>query len=214
MEYLVGRSVVGCRLFDAGGALQLDYGIRRGRRHGREYRLDSPGKLLSFTVYRNGLEQGLARQWSDDGRLIGTYRMHNGTGVDLWWQETWPRPGRPYLAEVHFMLKGRRHGFEWWLNEDQGSIYRERHWSGDEAHGIEREWNETGRLRPGFPKFYVRGRRVTRKVYECERERERDPSLPPYRTEDNQPRRKFPPPIARRLADVDSSPAPRGDRRA
>jgi hypothetical protein len=102
------------------------------------------------------------------------------------------------LAEVRFVLKGQRHGFEWWLNEDQRSVYQERHWSLDDAHGIEREWNEKGTLRPGFPKFYVRDRRVTRKVYE--RERVRDRSLPPYRIEDNQPQRGFPPVIARRLA--------------
>lgn len=88
MEYIVGRAVVGYRLFDADGEVLLDAGVHRGRRHGREYRLDVPGKLLSATAYKNGLEHGLARQWSDDGRLIGSYRMRNGTGVDLWWQET------------------------------------------------------------------------------------------------------------------------------
>lgn len=198
MEYFVGRSIVGGRLFDTEGELQLDYGIRRGKRHGREYRLDVPGTLLSATAYRNGFEHGLARQWSDDGRLIGTYRMTHGTGIDLWWQETSTKGRRTYLAEVHFMLKGHRHGFEWWLNADQRSVYQERHWSLDEAHGIEREWDAGGRLRPGFPRFYVGGRRVTRKAYE--RKRTGDPSLPPYRTDDDQPQRTFPPSIARRLA--------------
>jgi hypothetical protein len=122
--YLVGRSIVGYRLFDTDGELLHDCGVRRGRRHGREYRLDFPGKLLSATAYYNGLEHGLARQWSDDGRVIGTYRMKNGTGADLWWQEGLAKPGKPYLAEVHFMLKGHRHGFEWWLNEDQRSVYQ------------------------------------------------------------------------------------------
>jgi hypothetical protein len=198
VEYLVGRSIVGYRLFDTDGELLLDCGVRGGRRHGREYRLDLPGRLLSATAYRNGLEHGLARQWSDDGRLIGTYRMQNGTGVDLWWQETWRTPRRPYLAEVHVMLKGRRHGFEWWLNPDQRSVYQERHWADDEAHGIEREWDDKGKLRPGFPKFYLRGSRVTRQAYE--REQSKDPSLPAYRTEDNRPQRSFPPVVDRRLA--------------
>jgi hypothetical protein len=197
VEYLVGRSIVGYRFFDTDGELVLDCGVRGGRRHGREYRLDLPGKLLSATAYRNGLEHGLARQWSDDARGIGTYRMRNGTGVDLWWQETWTKPRRPYLAEVHFMLKGRRHGFEWWLKQDQRSVYQERHWSDDEAHGIEREWDDKGKLRPGFPKFYVRGSRVTRQVYE--REQNNDSSLPAYRIEDNRPRRSFPLVMARRL---------------
>ena len=198
VEYLVGRAVVGYRLFDADGELLLDAGVHRGRRHGREYRLDVPGKLLSATAYKNGLEHGLARQWSDDGRLIGTYRMRSGTGIDLWWQETWRKPRRPYLAEVHFMLNGRRHGFEWWLNQDERSVHQERHWSDDEAHGIEREWDGRGKLRPGFPKFYIRGSRVTRQAYE--RERHDDSSLPPYQVEDNRPQRTFPPMIDRRLA--------------
>jgi hypothetical protein len=198
VEYLVGRSIVGYRLFDTDGELLLDCGVCRRKRHGREYRLDLPGKLLSATGYRNGLEHGLARQWSEDGRLIGTYLMRNGTGVDLWWQETRTKPWRPYLAEVHFMLNGRRHGFEWWLNEDQLSVHQEHHWWHDEPHGIEREWNNKGSLRPGFPKFYVRGSRVSRQAYQ--RQQSHDPSLPAYRAEDDRPQRIFPPVIDRRLA--------------
>jgi hypothetical protein len=197
VDYYVGRSLVGSRCFDADGALMLDSGSRRGKRHGRAYRLDIPGKLLSATAYKNGLEHGLARQWSDDGHLIGTYRMRNGTGVDLWWQETWKKPRRPYLVEVRFMLKGRRHGFEWWINEDQQSVYEERHWSDEQAHGIEREWDFKRKLRPGFPKFFVRGERVTKRAYA--REQRRDPSLPIYRAEEDRPHRKFPPIVQRRL---------------
>jgi hypothetical protein len=47
---------------------------------------------------RNGRTHGVARQWSDDGTLIGTYKMKRGAGIDLWW-----------------------------LNEDQGSVSEERH---------------------------------------------------------------------------------------
>jgi hypothetical protein len=189
---------VGVRQFDADGELELDGGARGGKRHGREYRLDLQGKLLSATAYKDGLEHGLARQWSEDGRLIGTYRMRNGTGVDLWWQETWRKPRRPFLAEVYFMLNGARHGFEWWLNEDQRSVREERHWSNDTAHGIEREWNIKGKLRAGFPKFYVRGTLVTRQAYN--EAQEHDLTLPQYRAEDNRPQRVFPSFVARRLA--------------
>jgi hypothetical protein len=189
---------VGYRQFNADGELESDSGARGGKRHGRAYRLDSPGTLVSATAYKDGLEHGLARQWSEDGRLIGTYRMRDGTGVDLWWQETERKPQRPYLSEVRFMLKGARNGFEWWLNADQRSVWHEGHWSDDEAHGIERAWDAKGKLRPGFPKFYVRGKRVTRQAYE--RKQEHDPTLPAYRTEDNRPQRTFPPFVARRLA--------------
>jgi hypothetical protein len=34
--------------------------------------------------------------------------MRNGTGIDLWWQETFTEPPRPYLAEVRFVAAGER----------------------------------------------------------------------------------------------------------
>lgn len=197
VEYSVGKTVVGYREFDDDGALMVDCGLRSGRPHGTMYRIDPPGKLLSATPYKNGLEHGLARQWSDAGQLVGSYRMRNGTGIDLWWLETWTRPRRQYLAEVHFMLKGCPHGYEWWVNENQRSVWQERHWSNGELHGIERKWDMKGRLERGFPKFYVRGRRVTRQSYE--RALLKDSSLPVFRPEDEKPERKFPPAVARHL---------------
>jgi hypothetical protein len=50
-----------------------------------------------------------------------------------------------------FMLNGRRHGFEWWLNQDEQSVYQERYWSDDEAHGIEREWDAQEHCDLGSP---------------------------------------------------------------
>ena len=197
VEYVLGKSVVGYRDFDSNGELELDCGLRTGRPHGTTYRLDSPGKLVSATPYRNGLEHGLARQWSEDGLLIGSYRMQNGTGVILWWEETCGKPRCPYLAEVRFLLKGRLHGYEWWLNEDQVSVHKERYWSKGELHGIGREWNDKGVMRSSFPRFHVRGNRVTRQVYE--RARATDASLPAFRPTDDRPERVFPTVVARRL---------------
>lgn len=57
----------------------------------------------------------------------------------------------------------------------------------NDLHGIEREWNDEGKLRQGFPRFYVRGRRVTRHAYA--REQKRNSSLPAYRPEENLPHR-------------------------
>ena len=198
VEYTLAGATVGYRLFDADGAVIFDCGLRKCKPHGMAYRLDMPGRVLSATPYRNGLEHGLARQWSADGtRLIGSYRMRNGTGVDLWWQETTTRPPRPYLAEVRFVVRGLLHGFEWWLNEDQASVYEERHWREGKLHGIERLWNRNGRLRAGFPRMFVQGVRVTRRAYE--RARETDASLPPVRKIEDRNRRTFPAAVARRL---------------
>jgi hypothetical protein len=196
VEYLLGRSVVGYRHFDHDGALQFDCGQRKGRHHGTAFRLDEPGKLLSTTPYRKGLEHGLARQWSADGRLIGTYRMRNGTGIDFWWLETFRKPRRLFVAEVHFMFKGRPHGYEWWLNDDERSVWSESHWANGELHGIERRWRGR-RLEPGYPRFFVLGERVSRSAYA--RACVEDLSLPTFFPEDDQPRRVFPPAVAHRL---------------
>jgi hypothetical protein len=198
VDYALAGAIVGFRLFDPDGELIYDCGLREGKAHGTAFRLDQPGKLLSATPYKHGLEHGLARQWSSDGqRLIGSYRMRNGTGVDLWWQETFTEPRRPYLAEVRFVRAGQLHGFEWWLNEDQRSVYEERHWRDGKLHGIERVWNRHGRLRRGYPRCFIDGERVTRRMYESAQAK--DSSLPELRPADNSNRRAFPPEVARRM---------------
>jgi len=199
VEYFIEGQRVGARGFDSEGNLESDCGWRDGLRHGTSYRIDIPGRLLSATPYSRGLEHGSARQWGDDGRLLGTYRMHHGTGIDLWWQETWTKPRRRYLAEVHSLHRGVRHGFEWWINEDEVSVYVETHWQAGNAHGIERRWNSKRRLRQGYPKYFVAGQQVTRRQYV--KAAASDASLPPFRKAENRPRRIFPPDIARHLGD-------------
>jgi hypothetical protein len=157
VEYFIEGRLVGVRGFDAEGNLEGDCGWRDGQQHGTSYRIDIPGRLLSATPYSRGHEHGVARQWGDDGRLLGTYRMHHGTGIDLWWGETWRRPRRRYLAEVHFMRRGHRHGFEWWIDEDQASVDHELHWQEDVAHGIEAVVELEGAPATGLPKVLCRG---------------------------------------------------------
>jgi hypothetical protein len=71
------------------------------------------GRLLFEEPYRGGQAHGIARQWSQDGKLIGTYAMDRGAGVDIWRQELDGEP--PYVSEIRYFKNGRRHGFEWWL---------------------------------------------------------------------------------------------------
>jgi hypothetical protein len=101
------------------------------------------------------------------------------------------------------MVKGRPDGYEWWLNEDQSSVWQERHWRDGQFHGIEREWNIRKKLCRGFPKFYLRGEKVTRRAYE--RACSNDPTLPLFRIADNKPRRRFPAVVARRLSRLHSA---------
>lgn len=193
-EYLLEGEVVGIRWFHETGEPSGEIALRGGVRHGMTYRWDLPGLLLSATPYVDGLEHGTAKQWADDGTFIGGYTMDHGTGLDLWWAEC----GAPlHLAEARFLKDGERHGFEWWINADQTSVHQEQHlWEG-QLHGIERQWNSSGRLRRGFPRYYVHDRRVTKAQYR--RACLADLTLPPIREEDNMPARRFPAEVAKHL---------------
>jgi len=79
--------VVGVRYFHETGELETEYALRDGLMHGIAYRSDVPGEPLSAEPCAHGLPHGTAKQWSGDGKLIGTYTMKHGTGVDLWWTE-------------------------------------------------------------------------------------------------------------------------------
>jgi hypothetical protein len=195
-ECLIGDVVVGLRFYDQDGALVIERPLRNGTVHGMVFHWSEGGDSLeSVEPFRNGLPHGTARQWDYDGTLLGTYTLHNGTGWDLW---RLPGFGElPYLSEAHSMKDGQPHGNEWWLNEDQKSVYIERHWYEGVQHGIERQWNHHGRLRRGYPKYFIRGMQVNKRSYlkACRS----DPSLPPFRDVDNRPARTFPTVVARAL---------------
>jgi hypothetical protein len=194
-ECVLNGKVVGIRLFHPTGELEHERPLKNGVTHGIEYRSDIPGKLISATPYSNGFEHGTARQWSPDGKLIGTYTMKHGAGIDLWWNLRF-EDGSPYLSEARYVVDGKWHGFEWWLN-DRKSPWQERHFWNDHLHGIERSWNQEGSLRRGYPKYWVNGARMTKRQYL--RARAKDPTLPPFRDADNRPQRRFPPAVAGRL---------------
>ena len=160
------------------------------------YLSDVPGKLITAEPYSNGLSHGTVRQWSDDGKLLGTYTMEHGTGIDLWWCEGF-EGGPPYLSEARYIKDGKWHGFEWWLKADQKSVWQERRFRADQLHGIERRWNWRGRLGRGYPRYWLNDVRVTKRQYL--RACAKDPSLPPSREADNRPQRKFPPGVIARL---------------
>jgi antitoxin component YwqK of YwqJK toxin-antitoxin module len=194
-EYVLNGEVVGRRFWDADGSLSMEQPLKNGLRHGIEYHWYFNGILTAALPYFEGKEHGAAREWDDSGRLIGTYTMVHGTGIDLWFG---PREnGAICLYEARYFKAGDRHGFEWWINADQCTVKQEAHFKEGEPHGIEREWNLKGRLRRGYPRYHVNGRRVTKRQYlaACKR----DSSLPPFRAEENEPARRFPPEIEREL---------------
>jgi hypothetical protein len=194
-EYRSKRKLVGVRLFFESGEPEIEYSVLNGKRHGMEYIWQGPHLLLSAQRFVHGLSHGIFKQCGHDGRLIGTYRMVRGTGIDLWRQQR--DDGHVYLAEILYWKNGHRQGFEWWINEDQRSVYIERHWDECELHGIEREWNYVGRLSRGYPKYHIRGEQVTKRKYLSATTS--DPTLPRFKQQDNEPKRTFPSEIVKHL---------------
>ncbi|HXG63478.1 MAG TPA: hypothetical protein VNO70_00125 [Blastocatellia bacterium] len=192
---LFDGKVVGERFYEEDGTLVIETPLKDGKRHGVVYCWHDTGELLSAEPYVDGLLHGTSLQWSEDGALLGTYALVHGTGYDIW--RNVGEDGRIYISEIHSLQAGLPHGFEWWLNEDQRSVWEERHWHLGELHGIERRWNRAGGLSRGWPKYWVRGERVTKKQYL--RAVESDASLPAFREADQFPKRNFPDGLQRLL---------------
>jgi antitoxin component YwqK of YwqJK toxin-antitoxin module len=188
-EYVLNRKIVGYRRFDENGLLEFEHPQKNGVTHGTLYHCEN-GLVTFAEHYSNGFAHGTGKQWSYDGELIGTYTMKHGTGLDLWRVKNDWGDGRVYLAEARFLKDGKWHGFEWWLNEDQKSVHDEHHFWENMQHGIERSWNSQGGLRRGYPRYWVKNMRVTKRKYL--RECTNDSNLPLYREQDNLPARKFP----------------------
>jgi hypothetical protein len=193
-ECCLDGHIVGERFYDEDGTLAGERPLTDGQKHGVEYRWND-GHLISAEPYWEGKPHGTAMQWSQDRRLLGTYTLVHGTGLDIW--RAVREDGSIYVSEVHSMRDGMPHGFEWWLDEDQKQVWDERHWHLGELHGIERQWNDSGRLRRGWPRYWIHGTKVTKRQYL--RAAASDETLPPFREEDQSPQRSFPPEIRQAL---------------
>jgi antitoxin component YwqK of YwqJK toxin-antitoxin module len=186
-HYFKNRKKVGVRFFDDDGSMSMEFGVKDGKEHGNHYEWIS-GKLVFFQKIRNGLAYGTAKQWSSEtGKLIGSFKMNNGNGIDLWWHD-WS--GRVHLSEAIFLKNGRPHGIEWALNDNGKSVHLEQHWFNGTWHGIRRLWKNSQTLLKGFPQFYIKNEQVSKAKYlkACEN----DPTLPKYKTADDRWFRKFP----------------------
>jgi antitoxin component YwqK of YwqJK toxin-antitoxin module len=183
-EYVIRGKVIGSRWWYFNGALEVEEQIERGKKHGlyREYHPN--GILAHETCYVNGKEHGVSKQYDETGRLIGTYRMNHGTGIDSWYSS---HNGRIHLSEERQTKDGKWHGFErwWWTGR---KVWKESHFRENWEHGIFREWNNSGKLLRGFPKYYVNGKQTTKTEYlEASKY---ETSLPKFVEADNRPYRK------------------------
>jgi antitoxin component YwqK of YwqJK toxin-antitoxin module len=159
--------------------------MRNGVKHGNEYRFHPNGKLLEKKTYCNGRPHGIGKQWAEDGRLLVTWKLVNGSGLDLWCDYE----GR--LAEEHYWPKPGERGYARQWNSDERTVYAEYFYrAGIGYHGIWRKWNRLGRMMRGFPRFFVCDRKVTKNEYFkiCKA----DSTLPPYLTSDDDPHRVLP----------------------
>jgi antitoxin component YwqK of YwqJK toxin-antitoxin module len=188
-ECILDGQVVGQRAYDSDGRLIIETPMKNGKKHGHEYIWDLfSGNLESVEPYVDGKMHGLAKQYGGNGKVIGNYRFVHGTGYDIWRYER--EDGSIGISEIFTVKDGALDGYEWWPKADQRSVWHERHWQKGIYHGIERMWNEKGRLKREYPKYWVHVKAVSKRVYL--KAADKDKTLPKFKESENRPRRKFP----------------------
>ncbi len=75
------------RAYDRSGAVRREEPYVHGVLHGTLRMYHSNGNLASEEIYAAGRLNGLCRQWAWDGRLLGSYRVENGTGTQCSWYD-------------------------------------------------------------------------------------------------------------------------------
>ena len=194
-NYYLGRTHVGQRVYGKDGLLEHECAYRNGKKHGWEYDWSKDGRLSWAIPFHDGREHGTAFVWGESGALLGSYTMDHGTGIDFWWMEL---EGKGQLTEARVAVDNLMDGYEYWFAWGEPSALRkEKWWSEGCLHGIEREWNNRGGLRRGFPNYWIHGTEVDKRHYL--RAEKGDATLRPFRIEDNQPFRVFPPEVAAHL---------------
>ena len=195
VEFWLDGKMVGVRHY-SDGKLSGEVAYRDGVRHGREYDwwMWGPRRLSSASRWVNGKEDGTAYQWYKDGRVMGSYTMVHGTGWDIWFQECC---GETLVHEARYYVDGLMHGREWWFSFSGNMLTQETFWHHGDKHGVEREWNSKGRVKRGFPQYWIHNVQVDKRRYM--RAVLKDPTLPPFRAEDCEPWREFPPEVAKQL---------------
>jgi hypothetical protein len=93
------------------------------------------------------------------------------------------------FAEEHYWPSEGKLGYKRQWNSDEKTVWQEYFYALG-YHGLWREWNARGRLFRVFPRYYVNDVQVTRRQYlkACQS----DPTLPPYRPEEDDPQRPLP----------------------
>jgi antitoxin component YwqK of YwqJK toxin-antitoxin module len=196
VDCILNGQVVGRRYYTPDGTLVMETPLKDSRKHGREFTWSEDGMLLSVEPYVKGKIHGTVKQYGFSGKPIGSYRLIHGTGFDIWRSER--IAGRVTISEIHSLQDGLPHGYEWWFTDDGGSLWHERHWRAGTYNGIERMWNSHGKLKRGYPKYWIMGQTVAKRKYI--QAAKSDQTLPVFREQDNSPQRKFPVEIEKLLS--------------
>ena len=181
-------NLVGQRVYNHVGFMVVETPMKDGLKHGREITWNEDGTLLLIEPYTRGKIHGTAKQYGRNGKIIGKYKIVHGTGFDIWRQED--EDNTIFISEFHSLQNGVPNGYEWWFASARKDPWYERHWCMGKLHGIERVWNDKGRLRRGYPKFYVADQVVSKQKYI--KIALKDKTLPAFREEDNSAFRKLP----------------------
>jgi len=143
---------------------------RTSSKHGFERTWHPNGLIQSELLYDQGLLNGACKQWSDNGKLLGTYEMKLGKGT----RKEWSDDGN--LLRETPLVNNKEDGRQITYSRG-GQMLEEMHYKAGEFHGINRRWRSDGSLFPGYPLYFLDGKEVTREQYE-DRARKRDQSAP------------------------------------
>jgi len=181
-------TLVGRRVYNQEGIMIIETAMKDGLKHGRELTWSDDGQLLLIEPYVRGKIHGTAKQYGRNGKVIGMYTMVQGTGFDVWREENEDKT--VFVSEIYSVQDGFPNGYEWHFASSKQDLWHESHWYMGKRHGIQRVWNSKGKLRRGYPKFYIADRPVSRQGYL--KMRLTDKSLPIFQEIDNLPLRNFP----------------------
>ncbi len=87
LGYFAGEQLVGERFFYDNKQVQSELVLGVGGRNGICRTWHPNGQPRSLIPYRNGSIDGTAKQWSSDGKLLGSFQMIGGTGMEIVWNE-------------------------------------------------------------------------------------------------------------------------------
>jgi hypothetical protein len=73
------------RTFYRNGQLREEISLLGRQLHGPYHTWHPNGKPAFEGFYEHGLSHGLCRQWSDQGQMLGSFRMRHGTGIRREW---------------------------------------------------------------------------------------------------------------------------------